>query len=88
MITADEIIGLISREVRGSLPDSMTLDEGTRLDDLGLSSLQVAEIIFTLEENHEAEFDSAWAADVRTIGDLIELANDATSAKKMLAPGA
>jgi len=81
MITIDEVVGLVSRELRSSVPDGMTLDERTRLDDLGISSLQLAEIVFTLEENHNVEFDPARAADVRTLGDLIALGNGAVSAQ-------
>lgn len=75
MITVNEVAGLVRRELRGKLLADVTLDESARLDDLGLSSLQVAEIVFTLEEEHEVEFDAARAADVKTLGDVVALAN-------------
>jgi acyl carrier protein len=75
MITLDEVSGLIRREMRGKLPEGMTLGEDTRLDDLGLSSLQISEVVFTLEENHSVEFDAAKAADVKTLGELIAVGN-------------
>ncbi|MBB5802989.1 acyl carrier protein [Saccharothrix ecbatanensis] len=81
MIGIDEVIGLIKREMRGKLPADITIDENSSMDDLGLSSLQVAEIVFTLEEDHGVEFDAARAADARTLGDLVALGNDALSAK-------
>ena len=81
MITVEEIVSLVSRELRGTVPAGMTIDENTRLDDLGISSLQIAEIVFTLEDNHNVEFDPARAADARTLGDLMALGNDVVSAK-------
>ena len=77
MITVEEVSGLIRRELRGKLASDTVLDESTRLEDLGLSSLQVSEIVFTLEENHEVEFDAARAADAQTLGDVVALANEA-----------
>jgi acyl carrier protein len=80
VITVDDVAVLIRREMRGKLPASMVIDEQTKLDDLGMSSLQVSEVIFSLEENHGFEFDAARAADVRTVGDVIALANQAQAA--------
>jgi acyl carrier protein len=80
MITVDEVAGLIRGELRGKLPADTTIDESTRLEDLGMSSLQVSEVVFTLEEQHETEFDPARAADVKTLGELVALANDSLSA--------
>lgn len=81
MITVDEVADLIRRELRGKLSADTVLDEGTRLEDLGLSSLQVSEIVFTLEENHNVEFDAARAADAQTLGDVVALANEALQAE-------
>jgi acyl carrier protein len=77
MITLEEVAALIRREMRGKLPKDSSIDENTRLDELGLSSLQVSEIVFTLEDEHGMEFDPARAADARTLGDLIALGNEA-----------
>lgn len=79
MITVDEVAALIRREMRGKLPEGTIIDENTSMDDLGLSSLQVAEIVFTLEEDHEVEFDPARAADAKTLGDLVALGNEAAT---------
>jgi acyl carrier protein len=80
MITVDEVANLLRRELRGRLPEGMRIDEHTRLQDLGLSSLQVTEIVFTLEEAHKAEFDPAKAADVQTLGELIAVGNESLGA--------
>lgn len=75
MITLEDVAVLVRRELRGKLPADRVLDEDTRLDELGLSSLQVSEVIFSLEEDHGVEFDTARAADVKTLGDVVTLAN-------------
>jgi len=75
MITLAEVSELIRGELRGRLPPHAALDDTSTLEDLGLSSLQVAEIVFTLEERHGVEFDAARAADVKTLGDLIDVGN-------------
>ncbi|WP_211289035.1 acyl carrier protein, partial [Actinophytocola xinjiangensis] len=67
---------LIRQEMRGKLSADVTIDEGTRLDELGLSSLQVSEIVFTLEDEHGVEFDPAKAAEAETLGDLLTLTNE------------
>ena len=81
MITIDEVSCLIRQELRGKLADDLTLGRDTRLEDLGLSSLQVSEIVFTLEEEHEVEFDEAKAADAKTLGDVVDLANEAVGGR-------
>jgi acyl carrier protein len=81
LITFDELAELIRREMRGEFPKDVVLTEDTSLDDLGLSSLQIAEIVFTLEERIGTEFDPAKAASVKTIGKMIELTNETAAAK-------
>lgn len=80
MITIDEVTELVRREIRGKVPADLTLDEDTKLADIGLSSLQIAEIVFTLEEEHEVEFDPSRAADAVTLGDVVALGNEAIKA--------
>ncbi|MCM6779025.1 acyl carrier protein [Nocardia sp. CDC159] len=77
LITIDEVETLIRRQMRGKQPKDVVIDESTDFRDLGLSSLQIAEVVFSLEEAHEVEFDPARAADARTLGDLIRLGNEA-----------
>jgi acyl carrier protein len=79
MITLEELSRRIREQRKGKLPGDMTIDEGTMLEELGLSSLEVSEIVFSLEEEHGVEFDAAKAADVRTVGELIAIANEALS---------
>lgn len=83
MITIEDVATLVRRELRGKLPADRVLDENSRLDELGLSSLQVSEVIFSLEEDHGVEFDTAKAADVKTLGDVVQLANEPIGATEV-----
>ena len=80
MITIDEVAQLIRKSMRGKLPADAVLDASTNLKDLGLSSLQISEIVFTLEDEHEVEFDAARAANALTLGDVVVVANAALGA--------
>jgi acyl carrier protein len=82
VITIEEVRERVQGELRGSLPSGVTIDEQTVIEDLGLSSLQISEIVFSLEEDHDVEFDAALAADAKTLGDLLEVANKALDEKQ------
>jgi acyl carrier protein len=75
MITVEEVVRRVRRELRGRTAGDRVLREDTALQDLGLSSLQVAEIVFGLEEDYGVKIDEARAADARTLGDLFALVN-------------
>jgi acyl carrier protein len=75
MITAEEVIRRVRGELRGKAAVDRVLREDIALQDLGLSSLQVAEIVFGLEEDYGIKIDEARAADARTLGDLLALVN-------------
>jgi acyl carrier protein len=77
MIELEELVGLVRRELRGKAAGDIALDETTELQQLGLSSLQIAEIVFKLEDEHEVEFDPARAAEAKTLGDVLALGNEA-----------
>ena len=77
MITIEEVSKRIRHELRGKLPPETVIDENTTMEDLSLSSLQVADIVFELEEDYGVEFDAAKAADAKTLGQLIAVANEA-----------
>jgi acyl carrier protein len=77
VVTVEEVADLARRELRRKLPAGLELNESTRVADIGLSSLQVSEVVFTLEERYDFEFDVARAADIATLGDVVALANEA-----------
>ncbi|MEU7800546.1 acyl carrier protein [Micromonospora arborensis] len=72
-VTVQDIVDLINAKL-GSHADH-NLDANSSLRDIGLSSLQTADIVFTIEDRLGIEFDAGRAADIATIGDLVELAN-------------
>lgn len=79
IITVDELCDRIRASVRGRRGSELMIGEDTVLVDLGLSSLQIADLLFGLEDALQIEFDPTAAADVRTVGDLAALANAATA---------
>ncbi|HUA74748.1 MAG TPA: acyl carrier protein [Solirubrobacteraceae bacterium] len=87
MITIGEIRSRVEAELRGKGPSGSEIDEGTQITDLGLSSLQISEIVFGMEEDYEVEFDAALAADAVTLGDLLTVANRALAEKAGEQPG-
>lgn len=80
MVTLEEVDGLIRAKLRGKLPEDAEIGPDTQLKDLGLSSLQLSDIVFSLEEAHDVEFDASKAADVKTVGQMIDVANEALGA--------
>ncbi len=61
--------------MRGRKKKTLPIDEHTQLRDLGLSSLQIVEIVIALEERYGVEFDTVRAAEARTLGELITAGN-------------
>jgi acyl carrier protein len=72
VITVDTVAALIRKKLRGRAA-GITLDANTEFDSVGLSSLQIADIVYTIEDDAEIELDPSRAADVKTIGDLVVL---------------
>ncbi|WP_329223558.1 acyl carrier protein [Streptomyces sp. NBC_01485] len=75
MITAEEVCGRIAKKL-GSKANSYTLNEDTAFDSVGLSSLQIADIVYTIEDDLDIEFDESKAASVKTVADLVKLAEE------------
>lgn len=68
----DDVIEIIC-EVRSEL-NASELSKDTQFDTLGLSSLELTEVILELEERHEVEIDISTvdAADsLKTVGDIV-----------------
>jgi acyl carrier protein len=75
LITVDEVCKMIRKKVRGKRAAELVLDENSVFADLGLSSLQIADLVYGIEDNLGMEFDPVQAADAKTIGDLVRLVN-------------
>ncbi|MFF4487752.1 acyl carrier protein [Streptomyces sp. NPDC001544] len=79
MITVATVCSLVEKKL-GSKAAGLTLDENTAFDSVGLSSLQIADIVYTIEDDAEIELDPSQAANVKTIGDLVKLVEATKSA--------
>jgi acyl carrier protein len=66
----------VENQLRGKLPGDAQLTADSGLEELGLTSLDVTEVYFAIEELVGTELDPTAAADVRTIGDLVTVVND------------
>ncbi len=78
----DDVIEIIC-EVRSEL-NASDLSKDTKFDTLGLSSLELTEVILELEERHEVEIDISTvdAADsLKTVGDIVEVLEDLLKSK-------
>ena len=74
MTIFDETLHRVRKQMR--VDSSVTIDETSTLESLGLSSLQIAEIIFGLEEDFNLQIDEERAAGVKTLGELVQLLNE------------
>lgn len=74
MINVAMVCDLIVKKL-GSRASSLTLGADTEFDTIGLSSLQIADIVYTIEDHAGIELDPQQAANVRTVGDLVALVN-------------
>ena len=68
-----EIIGLIAKHIRSAASAPVTL--GSRLDELGLESLDVIEMAFDLEERFNIEIpfnaNNSTGPGFKTVGDVV-----------------
>lgn len=72
MITVETVCTLIAKKL-GKKAADLSLDADTAFDSVGLSSLQIADIVYTIEDDAEVELDPSQAASVKTVGDLVNL---------------
>lgn len=66
----------IKEEVLQGLQDKLALssiDENSRLQDLGIDSLDVVEYLLEIEERYNVEFPPEEMANLKTINDLVNL---------------
>lgn len=79
MITVDTVCALIQKKL-GNKAAGLTLHADTAFDSVGLSSLQIADIVYTVEDEADIELDPSQAANVKTVGDLVKLVEATRSA--------
>ncbi|HEX8054538.1 MAG TPA: phosphopantetheine-binding protein [Thermoleophilaceae bacterium] len=73
-VTIDEATAII-RSKLGSRGARTEIRGSSRLDDLGLSSLEVADTFFELEELVGHELDATVVADVQTLDEMLAAVN-------------
>lgn len=78
MITVSTVCALIEKKL-GSKAADVALDANTSFDSVGLSSLQIADIVYSIEDDAEIELDPSQAANVKTVGALVQLVKDTQS---------
>jgi acyl carrier protein len=78
-VTVDDVVSLINSKLNGRR-SPVVLGPNSVLRDVGLSSLQIADVIYTIEDRLVVAFDPVKAADVVTIGDLVALASQTVTA--------
>lgn len=71
LITIDDVRLMVHEGLKGSLSPDYDISETTRIEDLGLTSLQVAEIIMRIEDELDIDLDSTLLAAVQTVGELL-----------------
>jgi acyl carrier protein len=74
MTVFDEVVQRVRKESR---VDGSKIGEASTLDELGLSSLQVADIIFSLVDDFDVEIDEERAAQIKTLGELVAILDQA-----------
>lgn len=74
-VALEDVTALIRDTLRSRWNPSTELGESTRIEDLDLSSLQLADIVFRLEEEKGVRFDGGEVSELCTLGELVELAN-------------
>jgi acyl carrier protein len=53
--------------------EHLVIDESTRLDDLVMDSLDLLELVYTLEAQFSIQTDEKLLADLQTVGDITAL---------------
>lgn len=71
-MTVEDICERIAKKL-GSKASTVTLDAETELIGVGLSSLQIADIVYGIEDDLDIRFDERRALSVKTIDDLARL---------------
>ncbi|GAB3210269.1 phosphopantetheine-binding protein [Nocardia tengchongensis] len=71
LITIDDVRFMVREGLAGSISPDDEISEDTRIEDLGLTSLQIAELIMRIEDDLDIDLDSTRLAEVQTVGQLL-----------------
>lgn len=87
-VGVDEVARLVAAQLGRKLPHRTLLDGDTNLEAVGLSSLDITEIYFQIEERVGVELDPAAASGVETIGDLVAVVDELVAHARATRPTA
>lgn len=76
MVTIEQITDLMRAKLSAAREADVALTETTTFEDLGVTSLELANFVFRLEDEFDVEFDPSMAADIKTVGDLVKVVNE------------
>jgi acyl carrier protein len=76
MVTVEHITELMRTKLSAAREADFALTETTAFEDLGVTSLELANFVFRLEDEFDVEFDPSMAAEIKTIGDLVRVVNE------------
>lgn len=76
MVTIEQITDLMRAKLSAAHEADVALTETTTFEDLGVTSLELANFVFRLEDEFDVEFDPSMAADIKTVGDLVKVVNE------------
>jgi acyl carrier protein len=71
-VTIEDVFSLVQEKL-GGRGVAIELGRHSQFREIGLSSLQIADVVYTLEDRLGIEFNPARAAELATIGDLVDL---------------
>ncbi|MFE4460170.1 phosphopantetheine-binding protein [Nocardia tengchongensis] len=71
LITIDDVRFMVREGLAGNISPDDEISEDTRIEDLGLTSLQIAELIMRIEDDLDIDLDSTRLAEVQTVGQLL-----------------
>ena len=74
-ISVHDVAEMVRKQLRGKLPKDAELDRSTSMEDVGMSSLDVTEVYFAIEEKVGLELDPVAASDAKTLGELVDVVN-------------
>jgi acyl carrier protein len=72
-LTVEDAVAAVNSVVSKKRGAAHTIDASARLEELRLSSLDIAEVLVTLEEAAGCELDPESARDLEVVGDLVAL---------------
>lgn len=78
MVSLSRLASLIATTYDLQVPDGSLTEETSLMADIGMDSLDVTELILTCQTTFRVNLDMATAANIRTVGDLLDAINTAS----------